>query len=431
MSTIEALQHLPLSPDASALAGFFGGDDAVAAMAMLHAYQGRKWLGWYNSPGSYEIAKRLTQLATSRLCDGPSPSTDLDPAILLGSANSPSPAFIAAHSGSVIPHTGPCADLFLHVCRTLAPQQIPSRESRPMTVTIADLTHAPSPHTHPTLAPPPSALLALLPTAASLAAAAGCAYTHDWLCCALIALGIAASASAALALAFAAPTFARPPTAPGAPTGSGVLLGPTDTDVAVLRGPEGAVSAITRGHFALHPRGAPALRLSAVLHLAQAALQLLLVPQGTRAGQALVLASLAAAWAYNAHAAAAAARWQGALLVRGVLRAPRVRRFALGSRTAMAVFVLLVLRPARPEGMLAALLPNDTGVWVRWRAAVAGRVAGGEALVFGEADWDVEGLDADERRLLQTLLGDAQAAYEGYVRYVAPEIAPTESVSKA
>lgn len=52
--------------DISGVAGFFGGDVSVSAMATVHIYEGRKWLGWYNQPGSYEIAKRYGQLSRSR-----------------------------------------------------------------------------------------------------------------------------------------------------------------------------------------------------------------------------------------------------------------------------------------------------------------------------------------------------------------------------
>ena len=69
------IPEIPLSTsdlnlDISGVAGFFGGDVAVSAMGTVHVYQRRKWLGWYNSPGSYEIAKRYGQLGTSRFWDG-------------------------------------------------------------------------------------------------------------------------------------------------------------------------------------------------------------------------------------------------------------------------------------------------------------------------------------------------------------------------
>ncbi|OBZ66307.1 hypothetical protein A0H81_13874 [Grifola frondosa] len=73
---------LSVTLDSSGVAGFFGGDEAVSAMATVHVYGGRKWLGWYNSPGSYEIAKRYGQLANSRFWDGLFPGINVDPAQL-------------------------------------------------------------------------------------------------------------------------------------------------------------------------------------------------------------------------------------------------------------------------------------------------------------------------------------------------------------
>ncbi|KIK21853.1 hypothetical protein PISMIDRAFT_103302, partial [Pisolithus microcarpus 441] len=66
--------------DTSGVAGVFGGEEAVSAMATVHVYQYRKWLGWYNSPGSYEIAKRYGRLATSKFFDGLFPGVHTDPA---------------------------------------------------------------------------------------------------------------------------------------------------------------------------------------------------------------------------------------------------------------------------------------------------------------------------------------------------------------
>ena len=70
------------SLDISGVAGFFGGDASVSAMATVHIYEGRKWLGWYNQPGSYEIARRYGQLSRSRLWDALYPGVNVDPAVL-------------------------------------------------------------------------------------------------------------------------------------------------------------------------------------------------------------------------------------------------------------------------------------------------------------------------------------------------------------
>jgi hypothetical protein len=42
----------------SGVAGFFGGKETVNAMSAVNIYGMRKYLGWYNSPGSYNIGMR-------------------------------------------------------------------------------------------------------------------------------------------------------------------------------------------------------------------------------------------------------------------------------------------------------------------------------------------------------------------------------------
>ncbi|KAH7922535.1 hypothetical protein BV22DRAFT_1017093, partial [Leucogyrophana mollusca] len=66
--------------DASGIAGFFGGSEAISAMTTVHLYRGRRWWGWYNSPGSYTVAKHFGQLASSRLWDALFPGPNVEPA---------------------------------------------------------------------------------------------------------------------------------------------------------------------------------------------------------------------------------------------------------------------------------------------------------------------------------------------------------------
>ncbi|THU96848.1 hypothetical protein K435DRAFT_858112 [Dendrothele bispora CBS 962.96] len=65
--------------DTSDVAGFFGGEEASSAMNTVHLYQGRKWLGWYNSPGGYTVAKHYGRLARASLWIGLYPEARLDP----------------------------------------------------------------------------------------------------------------------------------------------------------------------------------------------------------------------------------------------------------------------------------------------------------------------------------------------------------------
>ncbi|KAJ2981000.1 hypothetical protein NUW54_g10930 [Trametes sanguinea] len=104
-------QNSSFTLDSSGVAGFFGGDGAVQGMATVHLFEGRRWFGWYNTPGSYEIAKQYGQLANSRLWDGLFPGPNRDPAQLFGLDGQAGPPFLAAHSGSYIQRSGHLAHL--------------------------------------------------------------------------------------------------------------------------------------------------------------------------------------------------------------------------------------------------------------------------------------------------------------------------------
>ncbi|EJF62003.1 hypothetical protein DICSQDRAFT_26701, partial [Dichomitus squalens LYAD-421 SS1] len=56
--------------NALGVAGFFGGDSAVNGMATANLVPYRRWFGWYNTPGSYEIAKKFGPLADWAMSDG-------------------------------------------------------------------------------------------------------------------------------------------------------------------------------------------------------------------------------------------------------------------------------------------------------------------------------------------------------------------------
>ena len=77
---------------------------------------------------------------------------------------------------------------------------------------------------------------------------------------------------------------------------------------------------------------------------------------------------------------------------------------------ALAVALVLVLRPADVTEQLSRLLPNNTRVWALWRETVAERVASGKLEFLGGDMPVLAGFNVDERKLFHTLLGDAQAA---------------------
>ncbi|KAG1788881.1 uncharacterized protein HD556DRAFT_1496114 [Suillus plorans] len=142
-------------------------------------------------------------------------------------------------------------------------------------------------------------------------------------------------------------TFSHPIPAPGTPRGDGLLL--ADNNIIVLLGQEGAVNSIARGKFSLNFDSETEYRnigiCSSILTM-QCIAQLLLIPQATLFGQIMLLASLAVSWAYTPWLSSFdKSEIQRRLLVDVVLKRPLMTKYMLGTRTTMAVFVLLALNP--------------------------------------------------------------------------------------
>ncbi|KAI0807064.1 hypothetical protein C8Q74DRAFT_1225613 [Fomes fomentarius] len=406
------IPQIPLSTsdlnlDISGVAGFFGGDVA----------------------GSYEIAKRYGQLGTSRFWDGLYPGINVDPAVLFEMDGRSGPKYRAVHSGTVMNKTGHLAHLFVQECR-----DIPSghgleetRVTTPVFVTVADLQHQPLREEHPRLYRDSTGLLAIIPISASLVTAVACAVFQDWFSFSMIVLGMISSGISCLVIGTGVFTFTHPVPALGAPDGDGVLEGGSDT-IVVLKGQEGAVNPLTRGRFSLKYSSEPQFHnigLSSMLLTIQFLAQLLIVPQGEIFGQIMFLTSLAVSWCYNSYLASLDKESiQRDILVQQVLRSPRMRKYKLGTRTIMVVFVLLVLSPADDEALrkvLDDLLPNETRVWHLWKDMVLHRICilHQDRLAAAEAfDFDMSGTDGfneGDRTLLKTLYNDARTAYRAYL----------------
>ncbi|TBU55678.1 hypothetical protein BD310DRAFT_960669 [Dichomitus squalens] len=167
------------------VAGFFGGDSAVHGMATANLIRNRRWFGWYDTPGSYEIAKKFGPLGRWKLCDGFFPGGEHHPARLFGLEGKEGAQFLAVHSGSNFARTGHLA--YLH--------QEEGARTTPTTVTIVDLPHVPDESVRPSLSTPVrvSAFYALVPILVSWAGSVLCALVADWFCVASIALGILAN----------------------------------------------------------------------------------------------------------------------------------------------------------------------------------------------------------------------------------------------
>lgn len=412
-------ERLKSSLGSAGVAGFFADDVVTLALVRASVFERRGWAGWCNMPGSYDLSKRLRILSNSKFSDTILTGANVDPSIIFQQDVANGPMYRAAHSGTVLTRTGHVARLLEEECAELVPVDVSNgRRTTPVGVTIVELHHAPKAITHPKLHHRASNFLAILPVAISGAASVACALEEDWVSFAMIALGMVTSGLASTALGSAMLTFDHPIAASGAPSGDGFLMG--NREVVIVKGEEDAVNTITRGRFSLSFKSHGAYNMvgvSSVLFGIQFLAQLLLVPQGTLYGQTMFLGSLAASWLYSSRVAALDnGKIQRKVLIDTILEKPRMRKYVLGTRTSMAVFTLLVLKPDNVERQLDELLPNDTKVWKIWKENVVRRLKSGEKLQSLASD-DVkvhEDLSADELSLLQTLYKDVAAAEQTY-----------------
>ena len=411
--------------DTSGLASVFGGPEAIFSLALVHVYTGRRWLGWYNSPGSYFLGKLLARIAhESPILDIISKSGDQsekrpDAAELFNYDGQKGPKFRAIHSGTMIDETGHLASLFVRECAEISAIPIPGRQTRPANITVANLDYPPSTivslagfrtHTRASVG-------ALVPIIVSFGACAASGYYRDWYCFSVISLGIIVNGLSCLVIGSGKLIFTHPEPQRGLPPGDGLLT--TPEQVILLKGDEGAVNSVTRGRFALPLDNSPLFRFigtCAILLMLQSVAQLLLVPQGSLFGQLMFIVSIVVSWLYNL--------WLSSLdnhkiqrdMLMNILKLKQqegsLTKFKFGTRTSMSVFVVLASDPEKAEEILDYLLPNNTGAWKRWKSTIVSRRKSGKELVFDESDWS----DPQDEGLLRMLYQDAQDAYNGFLR---------------
>ena len=422
ITTPTPLDASPFSLDASGVSGFFGGDEAISAMATVHVYKGRKGLGWYNTPGSYEIAKRYGRIAKSPVFRGLFPGVRSEAAKIFEFDGWQGPRFQAAASGTIIDSTGHLASVFTKGCAAIDDVvRVPGRPGSDVGVTIAKLNKVPP--TEVDIIPFKANFLAILPVIASLAACITSAVYRDWFSFSLILWGMFSNGISCFVIGSGTLRFMHPKPAAGSPRGDGIL--DSGNVFVILRGEEGAVNSVTRGRFHIHfpskfyPED---IGYCSILLTIQFLAQLFLVPQASLFGQIMFISSLGASWVYNMILSAFdKEKIQQRILLDQVLDKPSLTKYILTTRTTAVVFVLCVLSPDDPRKFLDAYLPNDTRVWGQWKGTVVRKLNEKEELHFTDADWNLKGYTDGERELLKSLYGDAQAAYEGLPGKPTPE----------
>ena len=409
-----------------------GGSETIFSLALVYVYASRRWLGWYNSPGSFFVAMRLARIAHANpilnfitVSKGISrPGMQVDPTELFEWDGQGGPKFTAIHSGAIIDDTGHSAALFLMECaETRTVKIVEGAMTSPVNLVIADLHHIPekSESLPPGFRTGTSAFIsALIPTIVSLVTCAFSGRYGDWYCSSVILLGIFVNGLSYMVVGSGELIFTHPPPKNGLPAGDGFLA--TPEQIVLLRGKEGAVDSVTRGKFTLHFNNDllfRAIGICSMLLMLQTLVQFLLIPQCSLFGQFMFFGSILVSWLYSVGFYSVhkhKERIQRKVLMR-ILDMPRLTKYTFGTRTTLAVFVVL-LNPEKSEEILNYLLPNDTEAWKRWKSTIVERLNSGRELRFNESDWN----DPKDSELLQMLYQDAQSAYEGYMLELRSEL---------
>ncbi|KAG2060274.1 hypothetical protein BDR06DRAFT_927018 [Suillus hirtellus] len=434
MSINLPLKKTSFTLDTSGVMGFFGGEEALSAMSTVHLYRGRHLLGWYNSPGSYTVAKKFGQLAKSRLWDGIFPGPNPTPEEMFGLDGKEGPRFIGAFSGTDMTPTGHLAYLIAQKAKdTEETINLGGRETTPGSVSIIELDNV---EWHQGDNVPRKkivhALYAAIPITSSLAACLACAFVHDWLASGLIILGMVSSGLSCLVIGSGKLHFRRVEPSSYAPQGDGFLL--MRNDIVILKGAEKQVVSITKGKLVLdmgriHGEKFNAVGICSLLLLSQFLIQLLLVPRATLFGQIMFLSSLAVSWAYNSFLSSLEKEKIQTDILWKWLNEPPITKFVLPNRTSEAACACFILHAGvdksrksstdfKPKKILEYMIPNDTRVWEAWRKHVAEQVLSKQKIkCFRPIEELVADLDDEEQKLLGQLLEDAEHGYKCYQKY--------------
>jgi len=361
--------------DVTGIAGFFGGEEAFAAMSSVHLVRGRQWLGWYNSPGSYIVAKKYGVLARSRLWDGLFPGVNIDPGKMLELDGKEGPRYLGIHSGTIIDKTGHLAYLLADHCK-----ELPSDDAVPGTEPAKTDQYLTIVHLHdypkdipaqgdlPSVNLSPFDPIAIIPIAFSLTAAVVCAVYKDWFSSSLILLGILCNGVSCAIIGSGVLQVQGPDPSPHSPPGDGIFFATGNNgQIVLLKGSEKIVSTIVRGQYYLHYASEKKyhdIGMSALALTLQFLVQLFIIPQGALWGQIIFLSTFAVSWLYNAYLASVDREaLQKRILLSALLQYPRTWKIRVPKYTTAVVLLTMLSESKKPLATFHSLLPNDTPVW--------------------------------------------------------------------
>ena len=404
--------------DTSGISGFFGGDEAISAMTTVHFYKYRQWLGWYNTPGSFQIARRYGLVARSAFFEGLFPGVRIEPAELVEFDGWKGEKFQAVRSGTIINTTNRLASALIKECASMVGVPIPGREGSRVGVTIVRLKENPPAIVKPKRPITCIALFGIIPIASSLTACIASVVYHDWISFSLILWGMLSNGISCLVIGRGTLFFTHPGRAAGSPHVDGILGTDIDKEFVLLQGSGNAISSVTHGKFSLELCNGDREYVGwcSVLLTIQFIAQLFLIPQASLFGQVMFLFSLAVSWIYNLCLSAVdKEKILGRTLLEKILSRPLLKKYILPNRAAAVVFALCILRPEEPEKIVEAYLPNKTRVWRKWKEIVLEGFPNRTENRLDFTQADLEGFTSDEKELLRNILQDAKDAYEGFL----------------
>ncbi|KAF8841496.1 hypothetical protein BDN67DRAFT_967061, partial [Paxillus ammoniavirescens] len=355
---LQKLNETTYKLDLSGVVGLFCGDNAVAALQTIHLYEGRRWAGWYNHPGTTTVSRQFGQMGNSQFWDG----------LFSGPNESPTKTF------------GYLGYLMAKECADCPPQKLqlrkmdgePGRDTgTPSTVTVIKLprrytmsraSDSSTIRSKEYRRPVPKhgsrlALLAIAPSLVSVTACIACLLAQDLFCAFLILGGITSGGVSSFALWTATLSFPVPKPSEGSP-GDGLMDPKENCSQIILKGDGADVNVVTKGEKPAHPKHHIAA-ISSLLLIILFSAQLLLMPRNAFFGQVTTASN-------------EKTKVQRELLCQELC--PVMEKCTFGTRTQMAVFVCLVLgegpphpEKSDPDAVLKRIIPNQTPVWMHRR----------------------------------------------------------------